>query len=201
MTIWCGKIQIDENKFVVLQPSANHMFKYVWNNDSVEFGESIIPDRFVSNQYDINQGAVRYNNEKNKLVFASYSFPFIAIYNIESNMPVPVFRTTIKSDLYSKTGDAIKVDARRTGNMGMTLSKDYIITIQRDYEYDNTDELTVGMDFNKLPKTLFLYDYSGNLKRIVDVGIPIFRVGGNEKDNTVYAIGVNPDFMIVRIEL
>lgn len=135
------------------------------------------------------------------LVFASYSFPFIAIYNLESNMPVPVFRTTIKSDLYSKTGDAIKVDARRTGNMSMTLSKDYIITIQRDYEYDNTDELTVGMDFNKLPKTLFLYDYSGDLKRIVDVGIPIFRVGGNEKDNTVYAIGVNPDFMIVRIEL
>ena len=85
--------------------------------------------------------------------------------------------------------------------MDMTLSKDYVITIQRDYENDKTDESSVGMDFNKLPKTLFLYDYSGNLKRIVDVGIPVFRVGSNTKDNTVYALGVNPDFMIVKIEL
>ena len=196
-----GKIQIDENKFVVLQPSKDQMLKFIWDNDSVEFGGAIIAEKAVSNLYDINQGAIRYNNEKNKLVFASFSFPFIAIYNLESNIATPVFRTSIKSDLYSKAGDMIKVDAKRTGNMAMTLSKDYIITIQRDYDNDKTDESSVGMDFNKLPKTLFLYDYNGHLRRIVDVGIPVFRVGSSTKDNTVYAIGVNPDFMIIKIEL
>lgn len=196
-----GKIQIDENKFVVLQPSENQMFKFIWENDSIEFGESVIAEKAVSNLYDINQGVMHYNNEEKKLVFASFLFPFIDIYNLESNIVTSVFRNQIKGDLYSRSGDLIKKDTKKTGNMDITLSKDYVITIQRDYENDKTDESSVGMDFNKLPKTLFLYDYSGNLKRIVDVGIPVFRVGSNTKDNTVYAIGVNPDFMIVKIEL
>ena len=45
----------------------------------------------------------------------------------------------------------------------MALTKDFIVAIQRDYEEDPTDESRVGRDIGKLPQTLFVYDYDGNL--------------------------------------
>lgn len=196
-----NKINIAKGQFVVLQPAESNIFKFISETDSIEFGSSILASNNPSNMYDINQGIIRYNVKENKLVFASFLFPFIEVFSINSNIVTPVFRSQISTNLFSKAGNEIKVDASRSGCMDMSLTQDYIVTIQRDYEKDKTDESTVGMDFSKLPKTLFLYDYKGNLKKIVDVGIPIFRVAGCIQNNTAYAIGVNPDFTIIEIEL
>lgn len=83
----------------------------------------------------------------------------------------------------------------------LALTKDYIVTLQRDYLNDPTDETTVGRDFTKLPQTLFLYDYKSNLKKIIHLQMPILRIAADSKSNTVYAITVNPDFMLVKCEL
>lgn len=195
------KIQISENQFVVVQPSKEHKLKLITERDIVEFGHSMIDDKDASNLYDINQGRVQYNESNNKLVFSSYLFPYLEIYDIKNNKADLSFHSKIDKSLYTKSGDEIRANKSRNGNMSMSLSKDYIITIQRDYESDNTDESTVGMDFYKLPRTLFLYDYDGNLKRIVDVGIPIFRIASSIENNDVYAIGVNPEFTIIKVEL
>lgn len=79
--------------------------------------------------------------------------------------------------------------------------KDYIAIIQRDYEIDKTDESTVGMNFDKLPKTVFLYDYEGKLKRIIDLGIPLIRIAGDTESNTLFAIGVDPELVLIKSEL
>jgi hypothetical protein len=50
----------------------------------------------------------------------------------------------------------------------MALTKDFIVTIQRDYEDDPTDESKVGRDIGKLPQTLFVYDYDGNLLKTIN---------------------------------
>ena len=196
-----NKICINKEQFVVLQPAENRIFKLISEGDSIEFGSSIPTSSSFSNMYDINQGSIRYNEKNHMLVFASYLFPFIEIFRIKSNTVVPIFRSQIPSNLYRKSGSEIKVNTSRKGSMNMTLTKDYIVTIQRDYEKDNMDESTVGMDFNKLPTTVFLYDYKGNIKKIVDLGIPIFRIAGKVNDNVLYAVGVNPEFVIVKCEL
>lgn len=195
------KIQISEDKFVIIQPSNEHKLKLITEKDVVEFGHSMIDGKNVSNLYDINQGRVQFNEINNKLVFSSYIFPYLEIYDLKNNKINLSFHDQIDKSLYTKSDDKIRVNKSRNGNMSMSLSKDYIITIQRDYESDNTDESTVGMDFNKVPKTLFLYDYDGRLKRIVNIGIPIFRIASSIENNDVYAIGVNPEFTIIKVEL
>lgn len=52
-----------------------------------------------------------------------------------------------------------------------------------------------------VPVPFFLYDYEGNLVKIVDLEIPVMRIAAEEKDNTLYAIGVNPDFILVKYDL
>ena len=40
----------------------------------------------------------------------------------------------------------------------------------------------------KCPRTVFLYDYDGNLVKIVDLGIPVMRIASEEQSNTLYAM-------------
>lgn len=84
----------------------------------------------------------------------------------------------------------------------MALTRDYIVTLQRDYENDPTDESQVGRNFEKLPQTLFVYDYGGKLLKIINYNVPIGRIAGNMKSNMVYALIVDPDFKlgVTRIE-
>lgn len=48
---------------------------------------------------------------------------------------------------------------------------------------------------------LFLYDYDGNLKKIVDLGYPVLRIAADIKNNILYAIVVMEDFVLVKYEL
>ena len=93
------------------------------------------------------------------------------------------------------------LDRTRMGAMELALTKDYIVTVQRDYQTDPTDESRVGWDFSMLPQTLFVYDYQSNLKRIIDFKMPILRIGSDIKNNTIYAIVVNPDFCLVKYDI
>ncbi len=193
-------INIDENEFIIYQPSETKRFKILNNSGVISFGNSIV-NNSIENSYDVYQGAISFNNERKKLVFASLRFPYMEIYNTQKETPVLEFSTGLSNEAYTIEGKILKPETKRKGARDLALTKDYIVVIQRDYKSNNIDESTVGMDFNKLPTTIFLYDYNGNIKKIVDIGIPIFRIAGNIQDNTLYAIGVNPDFIIVKCEL
>ena len=134
-------------------------------------------------------------------MYASYRFPYIEIYDIKNDEVSLSFSNVIPENLYQRKGSEIVFGRNRTGSMDMTLTKDYIVTVQRDYETDDIEESTVGMDFSKLPKTLFLYDYDGNLKKIVNVNIPVFGIAGDINNNEVYALGTAPEFVIAKFKL
>ncbi|MGL4806787.1 MAG: hypothetical protein ACRC26_10630, partial [Bacteroidales bacterium] len=85
------------------------------------------------------------------------------------------------------------------GGPGITATKDYIVKIERDPEQDKST--ATGGDFTKLPQTLFLYSYEGELQKIVNMKTPLLRVGGDFSDNMIYAINVDPEFKLIRINL
>jgi hypothetical protein len=195
------KIYIGKDQFIVLQPSQDKRFRFIKDGNISDFGSPIIEDKDIENKYNIYQGEIKFHPKRKSLVFASYRFPYIEIYDFHKEDVFLHFSSVISKNLYSRQGNEIKTDPTKKGCMDMTLTKDYIVTIQRDYTTDNTDESKVGMDFDKVPRTLFLYDYDGNIKKIVNLGIPVFRVAGNTEDNTVYATGVAPEVVIGKCEL
>ena len=77
-------------------------------------------------------------------------FPYVAAYkNNDSNFKLVWEK---KGDMnYTVSENKIIPNRKRKGAMELTLTKDYIATLQRDYLNDPTDESQVGRDFTKIP--------------------------------------------------
>lgn len=89
--------------------------------------------------------------ENKKLVYTNFFLPHISVYNFK-NGAFTLSQERMDFDM-PKDGP-IKYDKRRKGIGALTLTRDYIVCIQRDYGKDPTDESTVGRDFSKLSRNL-----------------------------------------------
>lgn len=154
----------------------------------------------IDNNYNVSQGNIAYNPDNNILIYSTISSPYMAAYKKEKDTFELLWEQKGDQD-YFISENKVVLDKEKKGCMELALTKDYIVTLQRDYQTDPTNEARVGRDFTKLPQTLFLYDYKSNLRKIVNLGMPVLRIAADIKNNTVYAIVVNPDFMIVKCEL
>ena len=141
-----------------------------------------------------------YNPESKTLVIACTYMKYISAYKLEDNNFELLWEKRTDHDYYERDGEIV-LDQKRMGARGLCLTKDYIVTMERDYETDDTDESTVGRDVDKLAKTLFVYDYKGNLLKILNCKASFARIAGNINTNDVYAIVPNPDFMLVKISI
>lgn len=171
-------------------------FKAMVQGKEVEFGKYPIPQakQHVS-------GSMAYNQERGVLVYACSRFPYLVLYKRDGSEFSLAWENVSDGREYEVRDGEVIFDRRYGGIFGLCLSKDYIIALQRDRTKDDMDESTVGRDVKKCPHTVFLYDYAGNLQKIVDLGIPVMRIAAKENDNTLYAIGANPDYVLVKYDL
>ena len=192
-------IDTQGQNFVKFKPDNKYPFLY----GQQPFGKyPFKKEEDFNNKFDVLQGNIAYNRDNQTLVYSTLGFPYIAAYKKEEQSDNFRLLWERKGDIdyYVSEGKMI-LDRTRMGVMELALTKDYIVTVQRDYQKDPTDESRVGRDFSMLPQTLFVYDYQSNLKRIIDFKMPILRIGSDIKNNTIYAIVVNPDFCLVKYEL
>lgn len=180
----------------ITDDDAEHCFEALLHGQASSFGNYPIPQ---VKQY--LGGEREYNASRGVFVYSCYDFPYLALYQQDEDEFSLVWEWRTDDDEYEIRNNEILFDRRVKGVRGLCMSKDFIITLQRDRRTDDTDESTVGRDASKCPRTVFLYDYDGNLVKIVDLGIPVMRIAAESKDNTLYAIGVNPDFVLVKYEL
>lgn len=146
-------------------------------------------------------GNMAYNPEKKSLAYASFYFPYLSLYQETGNTFKLVWERKSNGSEYEVADDQIIFDHTVGGIFEVCMSKDYIIALERDRKRDPMDESTVGRDVSKCPHTVFLYDYDGNLIKIVDLGIPTMRIAADCQDNVLYAIGADPDYVLVKYEL
>lgn len=189
-------IETDNNSFVSFNPNAQFPFQV---EDGDYFGKFPFTED-VKNKYNISQGNIAYNPQNKYFIYSSMDLPYIAAYKKENSNFKLIWEKKEGVD-YTIIENELIPNKKRKGAAELALTKDYIVTLQRDYQNDPTDETTVGRDFNKIPQTLFLYDYKSNLKKIVHLHTPILRIAADTKSNTVYAIVINPDFTLVKCEL
>lgn len=191
---------IDDTSRVALQPLQRNLFRYYTPSRVLEFGDLFSTD-VIENGYDKLQGAIEYNTRKDILVYAVYSIPYIGIYEY-SNESFNLINEVKDARQYKLEGNKIVTKNQQKGCVGLSLTEDYIVTIQRDYEKDNTDENTVGIDASKLPQTLFVYTYKGLLHKIIDLKAPVLRIASTQNNNTVYAIIYQDnEFKIIKLNI
>lgn len=176
--------------------SIPYYFELTKGDSSVYFGNYPIEGA----QFHLT-GSISYNPENGYLAFGTSTIPYIALYKKRGNT-FELLHERKKVPDYRVVDDNLYLEGReKAGSFNIILLKDYIVSHERDYTTDKTNEREVGRDFTKCPQTLFLYDYNLNLKKIVDIRMPIIRITGTPKDNTVYAMVVNPEFALVKCDV
>ena len=189
--------KIDNNLYIkTTDNGADSYFKTLINNKMAYWGVYPIPE--MKNHVG---SYMSYDPIEELLVFSSFQFPYLALYKKENS--TFTLQWERKSDVknYQIAEDRIIFDRKISGIRDICMSKDYIITLERDREKDPIDETTVRRDISKCPRTVFLYDYSGNLLKIVDLGMPTMRIAADRSSNVLYLIGGNPDYVLAKCEL
>lgn len=134
-------------------------------------------------------------------VISSFKFPYLALYKRENSTFTLQWERKSNNENYIIADGNIIFDRKISGARDVCMSKDYIITLERDREKDPMDESTVRRNISKCPRTVFLYDYSGHLIKIVDLGMPAIRIAADRNSNVLYIIGGNPDYVLAKYEL
>lgn len=142
-----------------------------------------------------------YDATRGLLAYTSFEMPYLALYEKRADNFHLLWDIKPPASNYEIIGGEIVTDRTQRGGGDITICKDYIVVLQRDYETDPTDETTVGRDISKCPHTVFLYDFESRLVKIVDLGMPAMRIAASPNSNKLYAIGAYPDYVLAEYNL
>lgn len=184
-------VRLEENLYLgINKENENGPYKLYSDGKEVKFGEYLLP-----NERKHSNSTILYNPKKKLLITGSTAVNYFSCYKKEKDNFKLIWENR-KDYEYSINDGRVVFDRSRKGVYDMALTKDFIVAIQRDYEEDPTDESRVGRDIGKLPQTLFVYDYDGNLLKTINYSVPIGRIAGDIKTNTIYAIYAEPNFKL-----
>ena len=190
--------KVDKDLYIkYTENGSENYFRTIINGQESSWGVYPIPE--IKEHIGIYES---YDPIEGLFLISSFKFPYLALYKKENSTFVLQWERKVnKEKNYTIADDRVIFDRKIVGAYDVCMSKDYIITLERDREKEPVDESTVGRNISKCPHTLFLYDYNGNLLKIVDIGMPAIRIVANRKSNTLYAIGVDPDYVLAKYEL
>lgn len=195
--------QISNNEFIYINPQKNEPLRWIHSDTSVSsFGNCPIKEE-LNGYYEALQGTIKYNPYNNKLIYCTRRFPYIALYE-KKDTTFYIIREKKSSQKFYKIekGEIHFTDNDKVPS-GITMTKDYIIILQQDNDMKLQPIKQTGgiRDLSKVPNTIFVYDYNFNLKKIINMGMPILRIAAKGDSNTLYAIGIDLDFCIVTYEI
>lgn len=194
-------LHLKDEGMLYFSPDKKEMFDVYMPLGHFAAGVSPVSED-ISNGYDIFQGNLGYNAKNACLVYQTFRFPYLAVYQL-SNGELLLKKELKPSIEYAIVDKELKLDKKASaGAMELALTDKYIVLLQRDEVVEgNKPEASSPRDLSVLPRSLFIYDYDLNLKKIINMPFPLLRLCGDMDSDTVYAVGVNPEFMILKIDL
>lgn len=196
-------LYLDKGKVLYLYPEAEKMFQVKENTSEYSFGERPIKEK-MNNAYDIFQGQIVYNPQRRLLVYSNLVFPYLSVYKrSDSEEWLQIGEWKGDLDYTISEGKLNIAPDSKKGALELALTNDYIVLLQRDTEVEEniSSKDMRGRNMASLPRSLFVYDYDLNLKKIVNMPFPMLRLCGDVETNTVYAMSVNPEFELIKLEL
>lgn len=196
-------IQIAENEFISIQPENEHPFQWIHADSSISFfGESPLKEK-VAMDYTTRMGGLYYNPYNKKFIYNTCLFPYFALYEQKDSIFQLKWEKTAPKTSYEIKDGKFHFHDNDDRPLEIVLTKDYIVALQqdKDTEFPTTKRTSGIRDFSTVPTTLLVYDYDFNLKKIINMGMPILRIASKGDSNTLYTVGIDLDFCILRYEL
>ena len=173
-------------------------FLYVCGSDTVPFGHHPLNQNYCV--YPNNKSNLLYNNSKDVLLCYFGSIPYISIYH-KSGTGFRLIKEIFSEIDYTVDDAIVKYHSDIHGPTNMALLKDFIVS--SEYDYESGDEFVSTQNPNQFvrPHSVFVRDYDGHLITVVDIGVPIRSIAGNESGNMLYLVVINPEFQLIKLDL
>lgn len=193
-------VQINDSTFISLQPDQKYPFQIIRNYKSFSFFGKLPIKEDINNGYNVFQGTLIYDPYSKNLLFSASRFPYIALYKKEGDSFMLKWEKKFPVGYSVKDKKLILNQENKSGLSSIIMTKDYIITLEKDEQTAPIiKKPTSGVrDLSQLPYTMFLYDYDFNLKKIINLNMPLLRITGNSLSNTVYLIGLDGSYSIAK---
>lgn len=148
-------------------------------------------------------GGLYYNPYNKKFIYNTCLFPYFALYEQKDSIFQLKWEKTAPKTSYEIKDGKFHFHDNDDRPLEIVLTKDYIVALQqdKDTEFPTTKRTSGIRDFSTVPTTLLVYDYDFNLKKIINMGMPILRIASKGDSNTLYTVGIDLDFCILRYEL
>lgn len=192
-------IIVSEKSYLILDNSASRPFLFLSSDEKYYVGHHPveIPDG-VDKTY-IFDGTISYNPYNGYLLHNVGRMSYLSLYKYSNKIFKQKWEKVLSKVNYKIVNNKLKASRPLKDTPGSTtLTKDYIVTIERDSINKKKYPKKEGeiRKFSKAPNTLFIYDYDWNLLKIIDIDLPILRLASDGLSNEVFFIGVNPEFCI-----
>lgn len=196
-----GIVHLSDETIVCLTPGTENLFQIMTNKKMDIGGKFPLMEKY-KNAYYLYQGQLAYNADKNLVVYNCMSIPYIATY-LWNNGKLTLGNEILgKMESRVQDGNFILDKQAKRGAMDLALTQKNIVTLDRDVVVEGEKpESKSPLDPSILPHSLFVYDYDLTLTHIVNTKFPILRICGDTKTNSIYAIVLDPDYTLIKIDL
>ena len=195
-------VHLDDETVVNLTPGAESLF-CINSGEKTETGGKFPFTEKYENAYYLYQGKLAYNPEHNLLVYSCMGLPYISTYSWKNEKLSLANEIIGEIEGSSQNGKfIIDKDDPVGGAMELALTRNYIVTLDRDVEVEGEKPESKSLrDFSTLPHSLYVYDYDLNLLKIINTEYCILRICGDTRTDEIYAIVVDPEFSLMKINI
>lgn len=149
----------------------------------------------LDDRFNYFQGVMAYNANKDILLYSTYSFRYMALYRRDGNR-LQLIKETEAPDCSIKN-NRLRLGKNKTGISEIALTKNYVVTAECLEEKVSVENLKPNNGI--LPKSLCVYDYNLQLKKVLEIDRPIMRIGAHSDSDTIFAIIEDPEYKMVTI--
>lgn len=180
-------IKLSDGNDLLFSPEAKQPFGVVKDDIIYNSGKYPIANTWITPDDRLNyfDGTIIYNSTNEMLLYSTSSFRYMALYKRLGNKLQLIKETNAPN--YSIKNRRLKLGKNKRGVSEIALTRNYIIT---------AEHLKDGISS---PKTLCVYDYNLQLKKILRIDQPIARIGANSDTDTIFAVIESPEYKMVTI--
>ncbi|MCE2617666.1 hypothetical protein [Phocaeicola oris] len=191
-------VSVEKNTNIHFCPRLQHPFVIESEEGMDSVGNHCI-DLDIDNRYDVFQGNMVYNDKRKILAYSAHKTPYICLYKYSNHQLTKLLEQKEKAE-YNITDHQLKFKkGAKRGDSDLALSENYIIRLFHDIPVEGKDPTSSNPKYR--PRSLYICDYDLNPVKIINFDFPLLRIAACAKDDMIYAVAVNPEFDIIKIDL
>ena len=137
-------LHVGKSTIIALTPGAENLFKVSCNGTTQAGGKFPLSEK-VGNAFYLYQGNMDYNANRNRLVYSSMSFPYLATYSLDGCKLSLDKELPEKIDYTVQDGNLVTAKDSKRGAMELALTKNHIVTLDRDVVVEGDGHAVVGI--------------------------------------------------------